>query len=218
MILLLKWVSANHTFSQRQGKGGLDCGLLIYGKTDNKNVQLVLQHFCKMSGKVKLLVLPLAFKHVSQQVRLLQVAWTPTSDWLKLRGSHLLNLLQSKFILEPRLQQTLLKRKELLSGGFSFVRTGRPNHCWTSHFDNEIGFFQWFCWKTISFLHTIILGFDWSDWIVLINSEILITTGRVWSVLTNGKHPLRLSLLQSGVLCTWLCSRLNYSLLFATTF
>ena len=36
---------ANHTVSQRQGKGGLDCGLLIYGKTDNKNVQLVLQLF-----------------------------------------------------------------------------------------------------------------------------------------------------------------------------
>lgn len=35
---------ANHTVSQRQGKGGLDCGLLIYGKTDNKNVQLVLQY------------------------------------------------------------------------------------------------------------------------------------------------------------------------------
>ena len=65
---------ANHTVSQRQGKGGLDCGLLIYGKTDNKNVQLVLQHFCKMSEKVMLSVLPPTFKPVLQQIRLLQVA------------------------------------------------------------------------------------------------------------------------------------------------
>ena len=65
---------ANHTVSQRQGKGRLDCGLLIYGKTDNKNVQLVLQHFCKMSGKVMLSVLPPTFKPVLQQIRLLQVA------------------------------------------------------------------------------------------------------------------------------------------------
>ena len=65
---------ANHTVSQGQGKGGLDCGLLIYGKTDNKNVQLVLQHFCKMSGKVMLSVLPPTFKPVLQQIRLLQVA------------------------------------------------------------------------------------------------------------------------------------------------
>ena len=65
---------ANHTVSQGQEKGGLDCGLLIYGKTDNKNVQLVLQHFCKMSGKVMLNVLPPTFKPVLQQIRLLQVA------------------------------------------------------------------------------------------------------------------------------------------------
>ena len=65
---------ANHTVSQRQGKGGLDRGLLIYSKTDNKNVQLVLQHFCKMSGKVMLSVLPPTFKPVLQQIRLLQVA------------------------------------------------------------------------------------------------------------------------------------------------
>ena len=111
-------MSANHTVSQRQGKGGLDCGLLIYGKTDNKSVQLVLQYFCKMSGKVMLLVLPPAFKHVSQLVRLLQVALTPPFDWLKLHGSHLLNLMQNKFILEPRLQQTLLKKKSYSQGAF----------------------------------------------------------------------------------------------------
>ena len=65
---------ANHTVSQRQGKGGLDCGPLIYGKTDNKNVELVLQRFCQMSGKVMLSVLPPTFKPVLQQIRLLQVA------------------------------------------------------------------------------------------------------------------------------------------------
>ena len=65
---------ANHTVSQRQGKGGLDCGLLIYGKTDKKNLQLALQHFCRMSGKVMLSVLPPTFKPVLQQIRLLQVA------------------------------------------------------------------------------------------------------------------------------------------------
>ena len=65
---------ANHTVSQRQGKGGLDCGLLIYGKTDNKNLQLALQHFRRMSGKVMLSVLPPTFKPVLQQIRLLQVA------------------------------------------------------------------------------------------------------------------------------------------------
>ena len=64
----------NHTVSQRQGKGRLDCGPLIYGKTDNKNVQLVLQLFCRMSGKVMLSVLPPTFKPVLQQIRLLQVA------------------------------------------------------------------------------------------------------------------------------------------------
>ena len=64
----------NHTVSQRQGKGRPDCGPLIYGKTDNKNVQLVLQLFCKMSGKVMLSVLPPTFKPVLQQIRLLQVA------------------------------------------------------------------------------------------------------------------------------------------------
>ena len=56
--------------------------------------------------------------------------------------------------------------------------------------DNEIGFFQEFCWKTISFVHTI-LGFDWSGWIVLIKSEILIKVGMVWPVRSDKwKAPL----------------------------
>ena len=40
-------------------------------------------------------------------------------------------------------------------GRFPKVKTGRPDHCRTDHFENEIGFFpKRFCWKTISFLHT----------------------------------------------------------------
>ena len=92
--------------------------------------------------------------------------------------------------LEHRLQQTCLRKEELLSGCFSFVRTGRPDHCWTSHFNDEIGFFWGFLLKN-HLLPAHYLGFDWSDWIVLINSEILIT---------NGKHPLSLLLLYSGSL------------------
>ena len=56
--------------------------------------------------------------------------------------------------------------------------------------DNEMGFFQEFCWKTISFVHTI-LGFDSSGWIVLIKSEILIKVGMVWPVRSDRwKAPL----------------------------
>ena len=66
-------------------------------------------------------------------------------------------------------------------GRFPFVRTTRPDHCRTSHLDNEIGFFRGFLWNFI-FLPAHYLGFDWSGWIVLTNGEILITTGRLWPV------------------------------------
>ena len=66
-------------------------------------------------------------------------------------------------------------------GHFPFVRTGRPDHCRTSHFNCEIGFFRGFLPKNY-LLPAHCLGFDWSGWIVLINSEILITTGMVWPV------------------------------------
>ena len=55
-------------------------------------------------------------------------------------------------------------------GCFPKVRTGQPDHGQTSHFDNEIGFFQEF------------LGFDCFDWIILIKSEILITMVMLWPV------------------------------------
>ena len=66
----------------------------------------------------------------------------------------------------------------LILGHFPFVRTGQADHCWTSQLANEIGFFQGFLLKN-HLLPPHYLGFDWSGWIVLINSEILIATGRV---------------------------------------
>ena len=48
---------------------------------------------CNIAGKkncwkAMLLYLPLTFKPVLYQIRLLQVAWILTSDWIKLRGIH----------------------------------------------------------------------------------------------------------------------------------
>ena len=79
---------------------------------------------------------------------------------------------------------------EPILGRFPFVRTGRPDHCRTSHFNNEFSFFRGFLLKN-HLLPTHCLGFDWSGWIVLINSEILITTERVWPVSSDKwKAPL----------------------------
>ena len=66
-------------------------------------------------------------------------------------------------------------------GRFLFVRTSWSDHSRTSHFDDEIGFFQGFSLIT-HLLPAHYLGFDESGRIVLIKSEILITTGRVWPV------------------------------------
>ena len=75
-------------------------------------------------------------------------------------------------------------------GPFPFVRTGQPDHYRTSYFDNEIGFFQGFLLKN-HLLPTHYLGFDWSSWIVLINSQILITKERAWPVSSDKwKAPL----------------------------
>ena len=52
-------------------------------------MQLVLKHCCKTSWKTILRVLPPTFKPVlHEQIRLLQVAWILTSDWIKVRGNH----------------------------------------------------------------------------------------------------------------------------------
>ena len=74
---------------------------------------------------------------------------------------------------------------------FPKVRTGRPDHGWSSHFDNEIGFSQEFLLKN-HLLRAWYLGFDWSGWIVLIKSEILVTTGMVWLVSSDKwKAPIK---------------------------
>ena len=80
----------------------------------------------------------------------------------------------------------------IVLGHFPFVRTGQPvDHYQTGYFDNEIGFFQGFLLKN-HLLPAHYLGFDWSSWIVLINSESLITKGRVWPVSSDKwKVPLK---------------------------
>ena len=56
------------------------------------------------------------------------------------------------------------------------VRTGCQDHERTGHFGHEKGFFQEFLIKD-DFLRAGFVGFDWSGWIFLIKSEILISTG-----------------------------------------
>ena len=71
------------------------------------------------------------------------------------------------------------------------IRTGRPDHGQTSHFDKAISFFQEILLKS-HLLRAHYLGFDWSGWIVLSKSDILISLRRELygrSVLTNGKRP-----------------------------
>ena len=73
---------------------------------------------------------------------------------------------------------------------FSFLLSKGAFHlselaCRTSQLANETGFFQRVFLKN-HLLRSHYLGFDWSGWIVLIKSEILITTGMVWSV-SSGK-------------------------------
>ena len=63
-------------------------------------------------------------------------------------------------------------------GPFPKVRTDRPDHSRTSHFDDENAFFQEFLLKH-HFLRVCHLG---SLWIVLIKSEIIIMTGIFWPV------------------------------------
>ena len=75
-------------------------------------------------------------------------------------------------------------------GRFPKVRTDRPDHGRTSHFDKTISFFQEFLLKN-HLLRANYLGFNISGWIVLIKSEILITTGMVWPVSSDKwKAPL----------------------------
>ena len=75
-------------------------------------------------------------------------------------------------------------------GRFPKVRTGRPDHGRTSHFDKERNIFPR-VFAENNLFHTNYLGFDWSGWIVLIKSEILNTTGMVWPLSSDKwKAPL----------------------------
>ena len=58
--------------------------ILSYGKNGQQNVRLVSKHCCKTSSDVH--VVPPTLKPVFQQIRLWQVAWILTTDWMKLRG------------------------------------------------------------------------------------------------------------------------------------
>ena len=79
---------------------------------------------------------------------------------------------------------------------FPFVRTGWPDHCWTSHLASEIGLFQRVFAKTPS--PSCELFRIWLIWLdSLITSEILIMTGKVWPVNSDKwKAPLERCLFQ----------------------
>ena len=57
-------------------------------------------------------------------------------------------------------------------------KADRLDHGWTSHFYNEIGFFQECFFMKCHFLCAYYLGFDWTDWVIFIKSEIIITAGK----------------------------------------
>ena len=85
----------------------------------------------------------------------------------------------------------------------AFVRTGWPDHCPTSQFDNEIGFFQEFLPK-IRLLGTCYSGFDWSGWEFWLKGKLSLR--REWSgrsVLTKGKRPK--FLVASPCFCLFVC-------------
>ena len=74
---------------------------------------------------------------------------------------------------------------------FPKVRTGRPDHGRTRHFGNKIGFFSNEILLKNHLLCAQYLGFDWSGWLILIKSEILITMGMGWPVSSDKwKAPL----------------------------
>ena len=96
------------------------------------------------------------------------------------------------FLLLDYLYFLLQCRKHL--GRFPFVRTGWPDHCPTSRFDNEIRFFREFL-PNNHFLGAYYLGFDWYGWRDLSKMEILIALGIVWPVSSDKwKAPLNSNL------------------------
>ena len=73
---------------------------------------------------------------------------------------------------------------------FPKIRTGRPDHGRTSHFENEIVFFQEFLPKN-HLLCACYLGFDWSGWNFFFTGIKSVTTGMAWPVISDKwKAPL----------------------------
>ena len=106
----------------------------------------------------------LGFKHCTQ-------AWfyVDRQPWLLLLAQISLKL--AHFNLLPEKHPTPWHREAW--GRFPKVRTSRLDHGRTGHSENEIGFFQEFLMQN-DFLRALYLGFDWSGWIALIKSKILI--------------------------------------------
>ena len=112
----------------------------------------------------------LGFKHCTQ-------AWFYVNGqawWLLLAQ---ISLTLAHFNLLPEKHLTPWHREAW--GSFPKVRTSRLDHGRTSHSENEIGFFQEFLMQN-DFLRAYYLGFDWSGWIALIKSKILIMKGMSW--------------------------------------
>ena len=61
-----------------------------------------------------------------------------------------------------------------------------------NEFENDIGFSKSFCWKTISFVHAIILGFDW-------RSEVFDRNGLAGQFWTHSANPKGVRHRGSGV-------------------
>ena len=89
--------------------------------------------------------------------------------------------LETKTHFSIQIHRTLYVRESKLAiflGHFPFIRTGRPDHCRNSKFNNELGFFQEFLLKNHDLLWCILfrIWLIWREW-----------SGR--SVLKSGKPP-----------------------------
>ena len=89
--------------------------------------------------------------------------------------------LETKTHFSIQIHRTLYVRESkpaIFLGHLPFIRTGRPDHCRTSKFNNELGFFQEFLLKNHDLLWCILfrIWLIWREW-----------SGR--SVLKSGKPP-----------------------------
>ena len=93
-------------------------------------------------------------------------------------------------------------------GSLLWGATGWPDHGWTSQFSIE-AFQRVFAEKPTPFgcFRACYLGFDWSSWIVLIKSEILITTRMIWPV-SSDKWKVPLSRVKLLIILLWSAQQL----------